>query len=167
MKAIVIFSAHILLSFWLCSYALDHIDFLPETAGGSILAFSIFFLSLWLLSYPFSKAYFRRIVNLIRLCLFFSREFIRSNVKLTKEILTPGLTLTPAVVKFPLRLKSDFGIMTLANISNLTPGTLILGISDDKKYLYVHTLYLEGGSVEAFKKGIQDGFEERLLQLTK
>lgn len=100
------------------------------------------------------------------LAAYFSKEFIHSNIKLTKEILTPGLDLTPAVVKVPLTLKSDFGIMTLSNISNLTPGTLVLGVSDDKKFLYVHTLYLEGGSVDAFKKTIKDGFEKRLLELT-
>lgn len=166
MKPYLIFIFHILLSFFFCSYALDHVYFLPETAGGSIIAFLFFFLVGWLISFVIHRSYFRRIISLFMLAAYFSKEFIHSNIKLTKEILTPGLDLTPAVVKVPLTLKSDFGIMTLSNISNLTPGTLVLGVSDDKKFLYVHTLYLEGGSVDAFKKTIKDGFEKRLLELT-
>ncbi|QNL49087.1 Na+/H+ antiporter subunit E [Olivibacter sp. SDN3] len=158
-----LFVIHLLLSFYLCSLAIDHIHFVPETAGGTIIAFLAIFISLWLTSYLWHRKYFRRISRLLTLSAFFVKEFIHSNIKLTKEILTPGFELTPAVVKVPLTIRSDGAITALANITNLTPGTLIVGISEDKRYLYVHTLYLDGGSREAFKAIIKNGFESRII----
>lgn len=161
------FLIHVLLSFGLCSLAMDYISFVPETAGGALLSFVLAFALLWLLSWLVSKDYFRWIIQLFSLCRYFVREFFRSNYILSREIITPGLSLSPAVVKIPLDIHSDYGLMALASISNLTPGTLVLGISEDRKYLFLHTLYLEGGSIEAFKEGYKSGFEQRLIQLQR
>lgn len=158
-----LFVIHLLLSFYLCSLAIDHIHFVPETAGGTIITFIVIFMGLWLTSYLWYRKYFKKIARLLTLSAFFVKEFIQSNIRLTREILTPGFKLTPAVVKVPLTIESDGAITALANISNLTPGTLIVGISDDKRYLYVHTLYLDGGSREAFKEIIKNGFERRII----
>jgi|GEM_PF-1197475 len=162
---IVLFIIHLFASFYCCYLALEYVSMVPETAGGAILSFLCSFTLGWLLVGIFSKRYFHLIIQVMRLVKYFSKELIRSNIKLINEIITPKIELHPAIVKMPLRIKSDLGIMVMANISNLTPGTLVVGVSDDKKYMFVHTIYLEGGSVEAFKKYMTDGFEERILAI--
>ncbi|WP_084163810.1 Na+/H+ antiporter subunit E [Olivibacter sitiensis] len=164
-RSLVRFLIHMLLGFGLCSLAMNYIPFVPETAGGALLSFLTAFVAVWLLSYLVAKDYFYWFIQLFFLCKYFVKEFFRSNYILSREIMTPGLSLTPAVVKIPLEIHTDYGLMALVSISNLTPGTLVLGISEDRKYLFLHTLYLEGGSVEAFKMGYKAGFEKRLIKL--
>lgn len=164
-KMVILFVIHLFGSFYLCYLALEYVSFVPETAGGAIFSFLGSFTLCWLLSGLFARRYFLLIIQIMRLAMYFLKELVRSNLKLINEIITPSIHLHPAIVKVPLRISSDTGIMVLANIANLTPGTLILGVSEDKKYMFVHTIYLEGGSVEAFKKYISDGFEERILAI--
>jgi multicomponent Na+:H+ antiporter subunit E len=47
----------------------------------------------------------------------------------------------------------------------LTPGTLTLDISPDRRYLFVHTLNLD--DPEAVKRDIQMGFERYLRELSQ
>lgn len=132
----------------------------------TILSFIASFVVLWLLSYLFNRKYFNRIINIFYLIVYFIKEFIKANLKLSYEILSIRIHLEPAVVAVPLDVKADLGIMILANLITLTPGTLSLEVSDDRKYLYVHTLYLEGG-IEQFKNKIKKGFEQKIIAITQ
>ncbi len=55
---------------------------------------------------------------------FFFKELVKSNLSLAAIVLTPGLPLTPGIVKVRTKLKSRMGRMLLANSITLTPGTL-------------------------------------------
>lgn len=164
--AISIFLIHLILSL-VGTYLIKYLfSFSLDLASGIILAFLGCFIFLWLLSYFYSKTYFRYILSVYHLCLFFIKEFIDANLKLTYEIISFKYNLQPAVVAIPLDVKSDLGIMLLANLITLTPGTLSLEVSDDKKYLYVHTIYLEGG-LQDFKNKIKNGFEKKIMAVTQ
>jgi multicomponent Na+:H+ antiporter subunit E len=73
--------------------------------------------------------------------------------------------MTPGIVRVPLDVKTDFEITLLANLISLTPGTLSLDVSEDRKVLYVHTMYV--GDKDKFIEGIKSGFERRLLKLLR
>lgn len=137
-----------------------------DFASGVILSFLGCFIVLWLFSYGYSRTYFYRVLSVYSLVLFFIKEFIDANLKLTYEIISIKYHLEPAVVAIPLDITSDLGIMLLANLITLTPGTLSLEVSDDKKYLYVHTIYLEG-SMQHFKSKIKNGFEKKVMAVTQ
>ena len=102
---------------------------------------------------------------MLLLFLVFIRELIWASVRVVRSIFMPRAYLNPGVVAIPLDLKSDFEIMLLGHMITLTPGTLTLEVSPDKKFIYVHTMEL-GGSVEAFRQSIKDGFERRILEVT-
>jgi len=53
----------------------------------------------------------------------------------------------------------------LANLITLTPGTLSLDVSDDRKVLYVHAMYINDR--EQFVQSIKQGFERRLLEILR
>lgn len=97
--------------------------------------------------------------------LFFIWSLIVANLRVAWEVLTPGHGMHPAIVAIPLDLKTDLEILLLANFITLTPGTLSLDVSLDKRTLYVHSMYVE--DVETFRRSVKQGFEKRILELFK
>jgi multicomponent Na+:H+ antiporter subunit E len=77
----------------------------------------------------------------------------------------PKLRLRPALVAYPLVVTSDAQITLLANMITLTPGTLSVDVSADRKTLYVHAL--DAPDTETLVGAIAAGFETRVLGVLK
>jgi multicomponent Na+:H+ antiporter subunit E len=73
--------------------------------------------------------------------------------------------MKPGIVEVPLEAKTSLEITLLANLISLTPGTLSLDVSDDRKVLYVHAMYIDDKA--SFVKSIKNGFEKRLLAIMR
>jgi multicomponent Na+:H+ antiporter subunit E len=69
------------------------------------------------------------------------------------------------VIAVPTELTDEVSLTVLANMITLTPGTLTLDISPDRRYLFVHTLNLD--DPEAVKRDIQQAFERYLRELSR
>ena len=96
---------------------------------------------------------------------FFLWELVKSNLRVAVDVVTPKHRMKPGVVAVPLDVDKDEEITLLANLISLTPGTLSLDVSDDKKVLYVHAMYVE--DPEAFRKEVKEGFERRVKELLR
>jgi multicomponent Na+:H+ antiporter subunit E len=92
-------------------------------------------------------------------------ELLKANIEVAYDVITPSFYMAPGIVKIPLDAKSSLEITLLANLITLTPGTLSLDVSDDKKVLYVHVMYLR--NKEQFITNIKTGFEKRLLEILR
>jgi multicomponent Na+:H+ antiporter subunit E len=125
------------------------------------------FILVWALSFFVNRKEFFRFPKFVVLALFFIKESVKSNLWIAYDIITPGLAINPAIIAVPLDVDDDFEIVSLASMITLTPGTLSLEISADKKKLYVHEMYVSGKNIEASKMSIKDGFEKKLIDLTK
>jgi multicomponent Na+:H+ antiporter subunit E len=92
-------------------------------------------------------------------------ELMKSAIKVASVVLSPDMKskLEPAIIAYPLSVTSDAEITLLANLITLTPGTLSLDISQDRKTLYVHALQL--GAREAMIADIANGFETKVREL--
>ena len=110
-----------------------------------------------------SGHYFKKIPRILELALFFLFDLVRANFRMAGIILSPRMKLRPAVVAVPLILKSEAAIILLANMMTLTPGTLSLDISSDRRTIYIHTVYL--GDEEQFRQQVVKGYERRLKEL--
>lgn len=110
-------------------------------------------------------AYFKKIPKTIGFFFYFIKELIVANLKVAYDIVTPKDYMKPGIVAVPLDAKTDIEITLLANLISLTPGTLSLDVSDDKKILYIHALYVD--DVEEFRLGIKNGMEKRLLEVLR
>ncbi len=108
--------------------------------------------------------YLQRLWKITALFLFFIRELILSSVRVAADVLTPKPNLHPAIIAVPLDCTEDLQITLLANLISLTPGTLSLDVSEDKKTLYVHAMY--ASDPEALKREIKENFERRILEVT-
>lgn len=79
--------------------------------------------------------------------------------------LAPESYLCPGVIAVPLDARTDLEITLLANLITLTPGSVSLDLSPDKRVLYVHAMYIDGGDIEAYRRSIKEGLERRVLEL--
>jgi len=99
--------------------------------------------------------------RLVKLGVVFLREFALSVFRVAKLVLSPSLSMTPAAFRYPLALTSDRQITLLANLITLTPGTLTVDVTDDRRALIIHAV--DCPDVEAARADIRDGFE-RLIR---
>lgn len=129
-----------------------------------IFGFVLNFFILWVITRDNSQGrYFTIIPKIIAFVFFFLWELFKANLQVAYEVITPKFRMTPGIVKVPLTIKSDLGITFLANMISLTPGTLSLDVSNDKKVLYVHSMYITDR--EEFINGIKNGFEKRIMEI--
>lgn len=107
--------------------------------------------------------YVTKVSQVIRFAFFFASELVQANVRVAWEVLTPGHGMRPAIVAVPLDLDRDIEILLLANMITLTPGTLSLDVSTDKRVLYIHAMYVD--NVDDFRREIKQGYEKRVEEL--
>ena len=97
-----------------------------------------------------------------RFNLFFVKELLVASFAVFFAILQPS-RLRPGVIAIPLDVKTNAEITLLANLITLTPGTLTLDVSTDRRVMYVHTIRVD--DPEEFRLSIKNGFERRVLEL--
>lgn len=90
----------------------------------------------------------------------FVRELSFSVRDVLAAVLNPRRIGHSAIVAVPLDVRTDAGIVLLANLITLTPGTTSLHVSDDRSCLYVHVMNMNESVVE----GIKNGFERRVME---
>ncbi len=95
--------------------------------------------------------------------LFFLWELVRANLRLAFDVATPSYHMTPGIIAVPLDITRDAEILLLAMLINLTPGSVALDVSDDRRVLFVHVMYIS--SPDAARAEIKQGFERRILRL--
>lgn len=112
-----------------------------------------------------SRFYLGRVIAIISLVLLFIKELILSNISVLKLLLKPKLDIKPAIFALPTVLEKDWEITILANLITLTPGTLVVDISDDNKILYIHTIDMDDAQ-EAIDS-IKNTFEKAIMEVSR
>ena len=75
-------------------------------------------------------------------------EVIKANVQMVKVVLSPKIKTNPVIKYFDSPVRSDLAKMAMACTINLTPGTVLVELSDD--IFGVHTINSE------FVEGMED-----------
>lgn len=109
-----------------------------------------------------SMGYFSRARRMISLMALFIYELVLSSVRVAIMVLRPKMDLKPGIFAYPLKVDRDFEITLLANLITLTPGTLSVDVSDDRRTLYIHAL--DCSDPEGLREDIADGFERKILE---
>jgi multicomponent Na+:H+ antiporter subunit E len=131
-----------------------------------VFGFVLSFVLMWVINIGGDdNKYFTTIPKLIVFILYFIKELVKANLEVAYEVTTPNLNMKPGIVGVPLAASTDLEITLLANLITLTPGTLSVDVSDDRKVLYVHAMYV--GDRQVFIDSIKNGFERRILELTR
>ncbi len=155
-----LFLMNLLLSFiWV---ALTGSMYYTNFLFGFMLGFGI----LWIMNRNESdQRYFFRVPKVLGFVLYFLLQIIKANLQVAYDVMTPKYFMKPGVVRYPLNATSELEINLLSTMISLTPGTLILDISEDKKSLYIHVMYLNDPKV--FVKEMKTGLERRLLEILR
>jgi len=138
------------------------------TAGNVAVGFALGYLILWLAQGVLgSTKYFVKVHQVIRFAFFFLWELILANLRVAYDVATPQYHSRPGVIAIPLDAKTDVEITMLANLITLTPGTLSLDVSADRRVLYIHAMYIDNDDIDAVRRKIKNGFERRVLELLR
>jgi multicomponent K+:H+ antiporter subunit E len=91
------------------------------------------------------------------------KDIVMSNIDVARRVLGPESALTPGFVWVPLTIRDPHGIVALAGIITLTPGTLSAELSPDRRHLLVHAFHLTDAT--ALVADIQARYEAPLREI--
>jgi len=110
-------------------------------------------------------SYFMKVGQVIQFTLIFLKELLISSVRVAYDVVTPTDYAKPGIIAVPIDAQTDLEITSLANIISLTPGTLSLDVSKDRKYLYIHVMFID--NPDELRREIKEGLEKRLLEMMR
>ena len=98
------------------------------------------------------RSFPRRIIAYLRFVLSFFKELVVANLIIAKLTLRAHPRYHTHVIAVPIRLESDAAIALLSATITLLPGTVAMGVSNDRKNLYAHAMGTK--SVEDAKEAV-------------
>lgn len=107
------------------------------------------------------SSYFLRVWYWIKLIVLFLYELVVSSVQVFWDVITPTHRARPAIIDVPLDVKTDAGILLVTNLISLTPGTLSIDVSEDRRTLTVHAMFAD--DPEAVCHALKSGMEKWVI----
>lgn len=105
--------------------------------------------------------YFRKPLEAVAFAAWFACELTKANVRMIRFTVSPLGAMAPGIVAVPLDDDlTDLEITTLASLVSLTPGTLSLDVTPDRRTLYVHAM--DASDPDVVRAEVKDGFETRI-----
>lgn len=96
------------------------------------------------------------------LATYFAWALLVANFRVAADVVR-GHRIEPAVVGIPLDITTDGEILLLSMLINITPGSVTIDLSDDRRTLYVHVMHMK--TPEETRREIKSGFEHRVKLL--
>jgi multicomponent Na+:H+ antiporter subunit E len=145
--------------FWAASNG----SFAPSTlAVGFVLGYLVLFIARPALA---PSNYHKQLWRAVTFFVFYVRDILMASLRVAYDVLTPTMYMNPGVVGVPLDVKTDAEIAVLANLVSLTPGTLSLDVSADRRVLYIHAMYIDDNDVDRLRTALKRDLERRVLEL--
>lgn len=107
----------------------------------------------------------QRLRKIILFLFYFAWEVLSASIRVAHDVVTPTLHARPGIIAVPLDAKTDLEITLLSNALTLTPGSVSLDISEDRKTLYLHVLFAD--DPDEVRRRIKEGMERRLLEVLR
>jgi len=112
-----------------------------------------------------TQFYLRRVFSIIKLLWLFNWELFLSSYSVLKQITTPKLNITPGIFTYKTALKGDWEITALALLLTLTPGSVVMEVSEEGDVFYIHAMDIEQ-SKDAVIRSIGK-FEQAIMEVTR
>lgn len=111
------------------------------------------------------RLYVWRVWSAIKLTLIFFRELLMSNISVLMLVIKPKLSLQPMIFAMPTELEQDWEITLLSSLITLTPGTIVIHVSDDQRTLYIHAIDVD--DVDEAIDSIKTTFERAIMEVSR
>jgi multicomponent K+:H+ antiporter subunit E len=142
---------------------------LNESVSAGNLALGVLFaFAIPLLTGQFlpDRPQFKNWAAVARLAAVVLRDIVVSNLDVARRVLGPEAAIASRFVWIPLRIRDPHGIVALAGIITMTPGTLSSDLSPDRKHLLVHVLHCPDDTAQAaLIADIQARYENPLMEI--
>lgn len=93
-------------------------------------------------------------------------DIVKSNLQVARLILGPEHRIQPRFVWLPLSIRDPHGVVALAGIITMTPGTLSADLDDDRRHLLIHALDVDDDAAEAaLVADIRARYEAPLIEI--
>ncbi|WP_414043646.1 Na+/H+ antiporter subunit E [Macrococcus animalis] len=102
-------------------------------------------------------------IKVISLFGIFIIELFKANLSVLKIVMSPKIDIQPAFFMYPTDLRKDWEISLLSLLITLTPGTVVVAVSDDKSKLYIHAI--DFSDLDSEVKGIKYSFEKAIKEI--
>lgn len=106
-----------------------------------------------------------RVAPLLRFTGIVLYDIVVANLRMVVLILGPARRLRPHFITVPVTLREPFALTLLASAISLTPGTVSVNLSGDRRTLLVHDIDVEDAStavqriLNRYEKPLQEIFE--------
>ena len=104
-----------------------------------------------------------RVERALALLAYLLWQIVLANFRMALDVVSIRHRMKPGVIRLPLDVATEDEILLLAAMINITPGSVALGVSDDRRVMYVHVMHMH--SPDEARREIKEGFERRVLQL--
>jgi multicomponent Na+:H+ antiporter subunit E len=104
-----------------------------------------------------------KIPHAFHLAGFFVWALLVANFRVALDVARPHTGIRPAIVAVPLDITSDAEILLLSMLINITPGSVTLDLSADRRTLFVHVMHIT--TADESRHEIKTGFERRIRRL--
>lgn len=110
-----------------------------------------------------SRPVLRRPAIAVRLALVVLKDIVTSNIDVARLILGRESNIRPAFVWLPLSITDPHGIVVLAGVITMTPGTLSAELAEDRKHLLLHAFNVD--DERALIETIKARYEAPLMEI--
>lgn len=135
---------------------------LSNVLVGMVLGYLVLYLARPIMG---PSTYFTRIRRAVGFAAFYVRELVKANLRVAADVLTPRPRIRPGVLAIPLDARTDAEITMLANLITLTPGSVSLDVSSDRRFLYLHAMYID--DPEEYRASVKSSIERRVLEVLR
>ncbi|ENJ4191224.1 Na+/H+ antiporter subunit E [Staphylococcus pseudintermedius] len=109
------------------------------------------------------RFYVITLYKVIKLVFVFLLELIKANIDVLRIILQPRIKNESAFFVYETDLEHPWQVALLSNLITLTPGTVVIGVNDDMKRLYIH--FLNFSTKEEEVAGIKGSLEKAVREV--
>ncbi len=136
------------------------------TLSNLVIGFAVGYFVLGFAQYVVGESnYYHKVGQIVRFTAFYLGQVVLSNLRVAYDVLPPTHYMRPGIIALPLDAKTDEEITLLANLITLTPGTLSLDVSPDRRTLYIQAMYID--DLERVRRELKEGLERRVLEVLR
>lgn len=111
------------------------------------------------------RFYLKRLYWMVRLFLVFIIELVKANVDVVRIVMAPKIDIHPGFYAYPCDLEEEWEVALLSTLITLTPGTVVVAISEDYSIIYIHGLDMDDADAEI--ANIKTSFENVIKEVAK
>lgn len=112
-----------------------------------------------------ARFYLARPFAFFKLILIFGKELFLSSILVLSQILSPKVNYQPGIIKYATQMRGEWEITMISLLLTLTPGSVVMEVTEDGKYLYIHAMDVDQ-SKEMLLKSLSS-FERAIMEVTR